>query len=65
MGEFNLHTSDISDEGAFILSEGNELPGVGEVVTVQVQGLPMDDAPIVEMQVVRVDKDGIGLKYLD
>lgn len=64
IGELMLHTSDISDSGAYIFSEGNTLPAIGEEVTVQVQGLPGDEAPLVGMRIVRADKDGIGLEYL-
>jgi len=30
----------------------------------QVQGL-MDDAPVLEMEVVRVEPSGVGLKFID
>ena len=60
---FQLKTGDISDGGAYILHQGSELPAVGEVVDVQVQGMG-GEAPIVKMAVVRADKEGIGLKFL-
>ncbi len=65
LGELLLHTSDISDSGVYIFAEGCELPAVGDEVTVEVQGLPGDDAPVVPMRIVRVDAKGMGLEYID
>lgn len=39
-----------------------QLP-TGSVVTGQVQDLPID-APILQMEVVRVDAEGVGLRFL-
>lgn len=64
VGELKLHTGDISDGGAYIFSEGNEIPKVGEIVKVQVQGIGGGEAPIVEMRIVRLDKDGMGLEFI-
>lgn len=64
VGELKLHTGDISDGGAYIFSEGNEIPKVGEVVKVQVQGIGGGEAPIVEMRIVRLDNDGMGLEFI-
>lgn len=61
-----LHTGDISDGGAYVLAEGHQLPAIGEVVSVQLQGLGGDEqAPVVKMRVVRSDPDGIGLVFVD
>ncbi|MGI9287274.1 MAG: PilZ domain-containing protein [Pseudomonadales bacterium] len=66
VGDLKLHTSDISEGGAYILSEGNALPSVGEVVEVQVQGLGDGGAgPLVKMKIVRFDNDGIGLVFVN
>jgi len=65
VGEQHTHTRDISDGGAFVLTEGITMPELGEVVEVQVQGLPGEPAPIVRMRVVRIDKDGMGLEFVD
>ena len=64
VGDLKLHTGDISDGGAYIFSEGNEVPRVGEVVNVQVQGIGGGEAPVVKMRVVRLDKTGIGLAFV-
>lgn len=64
VGELKLHTGDISDGGAYIFSEGNEIPRVGEIVKVQVQGIGGGEAPVVRMRIVRLDKTGMGLEFL-
>lgn len=66
VGDLKLHTSDISESGAFILAEGNDLPAVGEIVEVQVQGLGGGGSgPLVKMRIVRFDSQGIGLQFVD
>lgn len=65
MGDFTLHTRDISDSGAYIFCEPDKRPAIGELVDVQVQGLPGGDAPIVKMRVVRLDDAGMGLEFVD
>lgn len=65
VGEQHTHTRDISEGGAFILREGIVLPEIGDVVEVQVQGLPGEEAPVVKMKVVRIDKDGVALQFVD
>jgi energy-converting hydrogenase Eha subunit E len=35
------------------------------VVEVQVQGLPGEAAPVVKMKVMRIDKEGVALQFLD
>ena len=58
-GEAILPTRDISDGGMFIDDVDNILPGVGEVLEVQVQGVP--DAPIIKMEIMR---DGAGARFV-
>lgn len=65
VGELATHTGDISETGAFILSEGHTMPEINEIVAVQVQGMGDGEAPVVKMRVVRHDKNGIGLEYVD
>jgi len=64
VGELDLHTDDISDSGAYILTEGNEPPGIDELVVVQVQGMGGGEAPAVKMCVVRSDATGIALEFV-
>ncbi|MDX1757330.1 MAG: PilZ domain-containing protein [Marinobacter sp.] len=62
-GRVVVPTRDISDGGVFILvSEGELRLELGDVVNVQVQGLP-GEAPVLEMVVVRKCSDGYGLKF--
>jgi hypothetical protein len=65
VGEQRAHTRDISEGGAFVVSDGLTVPNLGDVIDVQVQGLPGEAAPVVPMRVVRIDKDGIGLAFID
>lgn len=65
MGEYLLNTGDISDGGAYVYAKDKPLPGLDEIVEIQVQGLPDGLAPLVKMRVRRIDKAGIGLSYLD
>ena len=58
-------TRDISDGGVFVVVEEDDFkPELGDVVTVQVQGLPVP-APELRMVVVRQSVDGFGLQFAD
>ncbi len=61
--EVILTTYDISDSGVFLYTEGLVPPELGEIVTIQMTGLPME-APIVTMRVVRHIPKGIGLRFV-
>ena len=62
----SLHTRDLSNKGVFLEAEQRQLPPVGTIVYLKLkQGLQEGDAPLVKAQIVRADKDGIGLKFLD
>ena len=56
-------TRDISDSGVYVLLEQSGLLAVGDQVRGQVQGLPME-APILLMEVVRVEPLGVGLRFV-
>ncbi len=64
-GERVVTTRDISDGGVFLMLENEEQDclATGLVLQGQVQGL-MDQAPIVSMEVVRIEPAGIGLRFL-
>ncbi len=64
-GEQHAHTRDISEGGAFVVNEGLKLPALGEIIEVQVQGLPGEAAPVVRMKVVRIDREGVGLEFVN
>lgn len=62
-GRMLVHTRDISDTGVFvILDDAQKLLHIGEVVSGQVQDLPIE-APVVEMEVVRFESSGMGLRF--
>lgn len=62
-GELQVMTRDISDSGVFvIIDDAQSLLNIGELVTGQVQGLPME-APILQMTVIRFEPGGVGLRF--
>lgn len=65
IGEKTVVTRDISNGGLFLVMDGQEalIPEVGVVIQGQLQGM-MQDAPIVSMEVVRIEPAGIGLQFL-
>lgn len=64
IGSRVFSTRDISDGGIFIVVEDDFSPQLGDLVQVQVQGLPVP-APVLEMVVVRKTVDGFGLQFAD
>lgn len=64
LGELVVKTRDISDGGVFVVLDPDQVPPVGSIVTGQVQGL-MAEAPVVEMEVVRIESEGVGLRFLN
>lgn len=56
-------TRDLSDTGVYVKHPELTCFPTGSVVTGQVQDLPID-APILQMEVVRVDAEGVGLRFL-
>ena len=63
LGEIEVNSRDISDGGIFLVTNDMEMPPLGTIVEGQVQGL-MDDAPLVEMEIVRVETTGVGLRFV-
>lgn len=61
-GEKVVKTKNISDSGLFVVTEPSELPSVGETVTGAVQGM-IENPPLVNMRIVRVDTEGVGLQF--
>lgn len=59
-----VKTRDISDGGVFVVLDDQRTPPVGTIVRGQVQGM-MDDAPILDMEVVRMEPEGIGLRFVN
>ena len=63
IGELMVKTRDISDGGVFVILDPHHVPPIGSTVTGQVQGL-MGDAPELQMEVVRVEPTGVGLRFI-
>jgi hypothetical protein len=63
VGELLVKTRDISDGGVFVVLEPDQIPPIGTLLTGQVQGL-MDDAPVLQLEVVRVEPMGVGLRFV-
>ena len=63
-GSVVVRTRDISESGVFVVSGDAEMPPPGAIVEGQIQD-GIDDRPVVLMEVVRVESDGIGLRFLD
>lgn len=64
IGEKIVKTKNISESGLFILVEPTLMPALGEIVQGQVQG-EFDDLPVVKMKIVRTEKDGLGLQFIE
>lgn len=64
LGEMTVKTRDISEGGVFVVLDPDQTPPVGSRVTGQIQGL-MEEAPVVAMEVVRVEPEGVGLRFID
>lgn len=63
LGSVETITRDVSDTGVFLHLEGKFDLGLGDVIEAQVLGLPGGDAPVLELEVMRLDEDGVGLKF--
>lgn len=62
----SLHTRDISNTGIFLECSPAGLPPVGSILIIRIkQTLGDGEAPAVRAQVVRVDGEGVALKFLD
>lgn len=61
--EMLVKTRDISDGGVFVVLEQDQMPPIGTIVSGQVQGL-LDNAPVLKMEVVRMEPSGVGLRFL-
>ena len=65
-GEAMVETRDVSEGGVFLITDSStvEIPESGTVMKGQVQGV-MDDAPVVTMEIVRIEPQGVGLKFIE
>lgn len=63
-GEVFGHTRDLSDGGVYVRHEALAGLPFGTRVSGQVQDLPIA-APVLEMEVMRTDAEGAGLRFVD
>lgn len=64
VGTIEVKTRDISDGGIYLLSAITNLPPIGSQVKVQLIDTPFE-APVLDMRIVRLEDEGIGLVFLD
>ena len=62
-GELVAQTRDLSDSGVYVRHPQMAALSVGDRVSGQVQNLPIE-APVLQMEVVRVDAEGAGLRFM-
>jgi len=63
-GEVVAQTRDLSDGGVYVKHPDLLALPQGTIVTGQVQDLPIE-APVLHMEVIRVDAEGIGLRFIE
>lgn len=63
-GELLAQTRDLSDSGVYVKHPDMAALNVGTQVSGQVQDLPFE-APVLQMEVVRVDAEGAGLRFIN
>ncbi|SDH25667.1 PilZ domain-containing protein [Pseudomonas flavescens] len=62
-GDLLAQTRDLSDGGVYVRHRDLAALAPGTRVTGQVQDMPFE-APVLEMEVMRVDADGAGLRFV-
>ncbi|WP_079204113.1 MULTISPECIES: PilZ domain-containing protein [Pseudomonas] len=63
-GEVVAQTRDLSDGGVYVKHPDLLALPQGTIVTGQVQDLPIE-APVLQMEVMRMDAEGIGLRFIE
>jgi hypothetical protein len=61
-GEHILKTRDMSHTGAYLLTRDQISLEPADKVTIQ--SIDIDDAPIIEAEIVRIESDGFAVRYL-
>lgn len=64
LGELVVFTGNLSDSGVFVNLIANDKPVVGDIVSIQLQDLPVE-APVIPARVVRLDSEGFGLEFVE
>lgn len=65
IGSHIVELQDFSDSGVFLCIDKKHRLAIGSLIQGQVQGLTGDEAPILQMEVVRVEPKGIGLQFIN
>ncbi|BBT13963.1 PilZ domain-containing protein [Metapseudomonas otitidis] len=63
-GDLFAQTRDLSDGGVYVRHPDLVALPVGTILTGQVQDLPFE-APILQMEIMRVDAEGVGLRFVE
>lgn len=63
-GDLFAQTRDLSDGGVYVRHPDLVALRVGTILTGQVQDLPFE-APILQMEIMRVDAEGVGLRFVE
>ena len=64
MGTVITKTRDLSDGGAFVFTSEDQIPQVNSRIRLKVIGLPGEPAKPLESEVVRVEDEGIGVRFI-
>jgi hypothetical protein len=62
LGERILKTRDMSHTGAFLILRDDIDLHIGD--TVAIQSTDIDDAPVIESEIVRIESDGFAIRYM-
>ena len=64
--ECSMKTRDLSNSGVFLEKGEDNLPAVGDIVSIKIkQSFITGEPPVVKARVVRVDEDGIALAFIN
>ena len=64
LGTIKTKTRDISEFGAFVIVNEDATPELHMKVHIRVLGLPGEPGAPVESEVVRIEHEGVGLKFI-
>ncbi len=64
LGVIKTKTRDISENGAFVIVNEDSTPELHMKVHIRVLGLPGEPGAPVESEVVRIEHEGVGVKFI-
>jgi hypothetical protein len=62
LGEHILRTRDMSHSGAYLILRDDIGLSQGDIVSIQ--SIDIDDAPIIDSEIVRIESDGFAIRYI-